>query len=190
MRVATIMRSKSARLMLLSGAVENAASISSILRRKAGRPIHRPPQTNARTNERGVRPKNEKERTGPQRKKKSTRTTGGGQARGRTHLVCFDLLPEEPGGALDLRDAEPPGLQGGRGGVRRRAGGVPEWLKGTGCKPVGARLRRFESYPLHHVPGRCFWRVRGCSLVVKQEPSKLQTRVRFPSPAPARAPSW
>ena len=33
---------------------------------------------------------------------------------------------------------------------RRRAGGVPERLKGTGCKPVGARLRRFESYPLHH----------------------------------------
>ena len=30
-----------------------------------------------------------------------------------------------------------------------RCGGVPEWLKGTGCKPVGSGLRRFESYPLH-----------------------------------------
>jgi hypothetical protein len=24
---------------------------------------------------------------------------------------------------------------------------VPEWLKGTGCKPVGASLRWFESNP-------------------------------------------
>ena len=30
------------------------------------------------------------------------------------------------------------------------AGGVPEWLKGADCKSVGLRLRRFESYPLHH----------------------------------------
>ena len=29
-------------------------------------------------------------------------------------------------------------------------GGVPEWLKGTGCKPVGVRLRWFESNLLHH----------------------------------------
>ena len=29
------------------------------------------------------------------------------------------------------------------------SGGVPEWLKGTGCKPVGSGLHRFESYPLH-----------------------------------------
>ncbi len=28
-------------------------------------------------------------------------------------------------------------------------GGVPEWLKGTDCKSVGARLRWFESNPLH-----------------------------------------
>ena len=28
-------------------------------------------------------------------------------------------------------------------------GGVPEWLKGTGCKPVGVRLRWFESNSLH-----------------------------------------
>jgi hypothetical protein len=29
-------------------------------------------------------------------------------------------------------------------------GGMPEWLKGTGCKPVGVRLRWFESNSLHH----------------------------------------
>ena len=29
-------------------------------------------------------------------------------------------------------------------------GGVSEWLKETGCKPVGVRLRWFESNPLHH----------------------------------------
>ena len=30
-------------------------------------------------------------------------------------------------------------------------GGVPEWLKGTGCKPVDVRLRWFESNPLHQL---------------------------------------
>jgi hypothetical protein len=29
---------------------------------------------------------------------------------------------------------------------------VPEWLKGTDCKSVGARLRWFKSNPLHHYP--------------------------------------
>ncbi len=28
-------------------------------------------------------------------------------------------------------------------------GGMPEWLKGTGCKPVGVSLRWFESSSLH-----------------------------------------
>ena len=28
-------------------------------------------------------------------------------------------------------------------------GSVPEWLKGTGCKPVGVSLRWFESTPAH-----------------------------------------
>ena len=32
-------------------------------------------------------------------------------------------------------------------------GGVPEWLKGTDCKSVGARLRWFESNPLHQSLG-------------------------------------
>ena len=31
-----------------------------------------------------------------------------------------------------------------------RLGGVPEWPKGTDCKSVGKRLRRFESSPPHH----------------------------------------
>ena len=29
-------------------------------------------------------------------------------------------------------------------------GSVPEWLKGTGCKPVGVSLRWFESNPAHY----------------------------------------
>ena len=33
--------------------------------------------------------------------------------------------------------------------ARRTIGSVPEWLKGTGCKPVGASLRWFESNPAH-----------------------------------------
>ena len=30
-------------------------------------------------------------------------------------------------------------------------GGVPEWPKGTGCKPVGVSLRRFKSSPAHKI---------------------------------------
>lgn len=30
------------------------------------------------------------------------------------------------------------------------AGGVPERPKGADCKSAGERLRRFESFPLHH----------------------------------------
>ena len=32
----------------------------------------------------------------------------------------------------------------------RALGGVAEWLKAADCKSVDVRLRRFESYPLHH----------------------------------------
>src|SRR4051794_19440625 len=75
----------------------------------------------------------------------------------------------------------------------RGFGRVPEWLKGTGCKPVGFGLRRFESYPFHQAPTPGFPgeagrvpRVEpgGCSSMVELQPSKLATRVRFPSPAP------
>ena len=36
--------------------------------------------------------------------------------------------------------------------IRALIGGVPEWLKGADCKSAGARLRWFESNPLHHRP--------------------------------------
>src|SRR5690606_36200633 len=82
-----------------------------------------------------------------------------------------------------------------------RFGGVPEWLKGTDCKSVGARLRWFESSPLHqiHASLKVLWHQRvgetssegtligGCSSVVEPQPSKLVARVRFPSPAPAKS---
>src|SRR5204863_8384803 len=92
-----------------------------------------------------------------------------------------------------------------------RRGGVPEWLKGADCKSVGLRLRWFESSLLHQgetysVVGsrevradmRACWRMSvvtsedgvkpgpgGCSSMVELKPSKLKTRVRFTSPAPA-----
>ena len=84
--------------------------------------------------------------------------------------------------------------------LRRRAdsgfGRVPEWLKGTGCKPVGFGLRRFESYPFHQGLGSLLGERRkgaevepgGCSSMVELQPSKLATRVRFPSPAPELRP--
>ena len=96
--------------------------------------------------------------------------------------------------------------------LRFPAGGVPEWLKGADCKSVGLRLRWFESSLLHqhHVcaaardvastagtnrggrgrrdaelrRGKCVQDAGGCSSMVEQKPSKLTTRVRFPSPAP------
>ena len=34
--------------------------------------------------------------------------------------------------------------------IASSSGGVPEWPKGTDCKSVGVRLRRFKSSPLHH----------------------------------------
>ena len=86
-------------------------------------------------------------------------------------------------------------------------GGVAEWLKAADCKSADVRLRRFESYPLHHYDG-CGWRPGsnttlmrfdpvgkldssgrasgGCSSMVERQPSKLDTWVRFPSPAPLR----
>ena len=55
-------------------------------------------------------------------------------------------------------------------------GGVPKRPTGADCKSAGLCLRRFESYPLHHL---C-----GCSSMVEPQPSKLMVWVRFPSPAP------
>ena len=78
---------------------------------------------------------------------------------------------------------------------------MPERLKGADCKSVGLRLRWFESNSLHQLfcknVLKCFKRVSwgccrllklircGCSSMVELKPSKLMTRVRFPSPAPA-----
>src|SRR3954469_22415634 len=84
------------------------------------------------------------------------------------------------------------------------AGGVPERLKGADCKSVGLAptLVRIQPPPpvvgcLQRREGGGFARQRrrlrvkpflesgGCSSMVEQKPSKLMTRVRFPSPAPA-----
>src|SRR5262249_2051837 len=52
-----------------------------------------------------------------------------------------------------------------------------------------------ESYPLHQAPRaedgleRNARNNRGCSSVVELQPSKLATRVRFPSPAPTTGPA-
>src|SRR5207248_5008288 len=88
-------------------------------------------------------------------------------------------------------DAVPPFLLLLYSAVRR--GGVPEWLKGADCKSVGLRLRWFESSLLHqNASCSSCWESMGpcgCSSMVEQKPSKLTTRVRFPSPAPAIAPA-
>ena len=80
-------------------------------------------------------------------------------------------------------------------------GGVAEWLKAADCKSADVRLRRFESYPLHHAVAlgnavrtafgicdelsqRAIKTLGGCSSMVELQPSKLATWVRFPSPAP------
>ena len=60
---------------------------------------------------------------------------------------------------------------------RALPGGVPEWLKGTDCKSVGFAYAGSNPAPSTRFPD-C-----GCSSMVEQQPSKLMTRVRFPSPA-------
>ena len=67
---------------------------------------------------------------------------------------------------------------------------MPEWLKGADCKSAGyayvgsnptpSTSRRFDRV----TPGPWAGIRRGCSSMVEQQPSKLMTRVRFPSPAP------
>ena len=59
---------------------------------------------------------------------------------------------------------------------------MPEWLKGTDCKSVGSAYvgsNPTSSTILHGSDQR-----RGYSSMVEQQPSKLNTRVRFPLPAP------
>ena len=82
-------------------------------------------------------------------------------------------------------------------------GGVPKRPTGADCKSAGLRLRRFESYPLHHEgadsrPADSVVRIEyfgvvilgGCSSMVEPQPSKLMTWVRFPLPAPGQCSSW
>jgi hypothetical protein len=69
-----------------------------------------------------------------------------------------------------------------------RSGGMPEWLKGTGCKPVGYAYVGSNPTP-STITLRGIWFGEaglycGCSSMVEQQPSKLKMRVRFPSPAP------
>src|SRR5919109_373888 len=77
------------------------------------------------------------------------------------------------------------------GGILGRFGGVAEWLKAADCKSARVRVRRFESYPLHHAwtaaakpEDASMGFLRGCSSMVELQPSKLAVWVRFPSPAP------
>ena len=83
----------------------------------------------------------------------------------------------------------------GRVGNRGR---LPEWLKGADCK--SADIVYIGSNPIPPIdrigvdcPPR-FWEIpgsRGCSSMVEQQPSKLNTRVRFPSPALSQSvPEW
>ncbi len=66
--------------------------------------------------------------------------------------------------------------------LRRSDGGVPEWLKGTDCKSVDSVYVGSNPTPSTISTERC---ACGCSSMVEQQPSKLNTRVRFPSPAPS-----
>ena len=82
-------------------------------------------------------------------------------------------------------------------------GGVPERSKGADCKSAGSAFEGSNPSPsTNHgsrprETGNRFGRsaphcessllcrpMRGCSSMVEQKPSKLTTRVRFPSPAP------
>ncbi len=73
--------------------------------------------------------------------------------------------------------------------IRGSLGGVAEWLKATDCKSVLSEYAGSNPAPSTRqnlaaevVVGFRF--VRGCSSMVEPKPSKLKTRVRFPSPAP------
>ena len=69
-------------------------------------------------------------------------------------------------------------------------GGVPERLKGTDCKSVGYAYVGSKPTPstINRRVRRDELGISGCSSMVEQQPSKLMTRVRFPSPAPTVGP--
>ena len=64
---------------------------------------------------------------------------------------------------------------------RRGAGGFHEMVSGHGGH-APRRLWNWRGKSSKHA------RSRGCSSMVEQQPSKLMTRVRFPSPAPILSP--
>ena len=72
------------------------------------------------------------------------RTAGGA---GVAQLVEQLTCNQQVGGSIPFASSSGPS-QLKRKSIRPRrlaCGGMPEWLKGTGCKPVGLRLPRFES---------------------------------------------
>ena len=98
-------------------------------------------------------------------------------------------------GCVDIRPAVSkwryPEIRSRREPGRSCRGGVPEWLKGTGCKPVGLAYVGSNPTPSTSAIRAAMRRNAGCgcSSMVEPQPSKLVMRVRFPSPAPIRDPS-
>jgi hypothetical protein len=72
--------------------------------------------------------------------------------------------------------------------LRPRAGRRPSRRSPVGVKPGwGPRARARQVRGARSAKGRRSVGPGGCSSMVEQQPSKLMTRVRFPSPAPAFA---
>ena len=61
-------------------------------------------------------------------------------------------------------------------------GGIPEWPKGSDCKSDVIDFEGSNPSPSTRFSESC--RLRGYSLMVEPQPSKLMMRVRFPLPAP------
>src|SRR5437868_13134339 len=66
------------------------------------------------------------------------------------------------------------------------------WRSGSSLKPMlgqglGARQGTRHMVDANDAPMAMAMVARGCSSMVEQKPSKLTTRVRFPSPAPAQS---
>src|SRR4051794_14578447 len=58
-------------------------------------------------------------------------------------------------------------------GWLRISGGMPERPKGADCKSAGSRLRRFESFSLHHRRETERTTSAGIAQLVERQPSKL-----------------
>ena len=66
-------------------------------------------------------------------------------------------------------------------------GGVAEWLMAADCKSALSEYAGSNPAPstIEHLVAEVPQEHCGCSSMVEQKPSKLTTRVRFPSPAPS-----